>query len=81
MIDKINWFKTLNAMTIAITNSATSTIAKLSDFSLSYYVPIEKRADNLSVHDVTTQVPVIYLIEKLGKEVYKLIQDGQGMEI
>jgi len=81
MIDKIHRFKTLNAMTIAITNSATSTMAKLSDFSLSYYVPIEKRSDNISVHDVTTQVPVVYLIEKLGKEVYKLIQDDQGMEI
>jgi len=81
MIEKVNRFKTLNAMTIAITNSATSTLAKLSDFSLSYYVPIEKRADELSIHDVTTQVPVIYLIEKLGKEVYNLIQAGHGMEI
>ena len=81
MIDKVHKFKTLNALTIAITNSATSTLAKLSDFSLSYYVPIEKRTDNISVHDVTTQVPVVYLIEKLGKEVYKLIEDGKGMKI
>ena len=81
MIEKINRFKTLNAMTIAITNSATSTMAKMSDFYLSYYVPIEKRSDYLNIHDVTTQVPVVYLIEKLGKEVYKLIQDGQGMKI
>jgi len=81
MIDKINRFKTLSAMTISITNSATSTMAKMSDFSLSYYVPIEKRSDYLHAHDVTTQVPVVYLIEKLGKEVYKLIQDDQGMKI
>jgi len=81
MIDKINRFKTLNATTIAITNSATSTMAKISDFSLSYYIPIEKRSDYLNVHDVTTQVPVVYLIEKLGKEVYKLIQNNQEMKI
>lgn len=81
MIDKIHRFKTLNAMTISITNSATSTMAKLVDFSLSYYVPIEKRSDHLTAHDVTTQVPVVYLLEKLGKEVHKLIQEGGGMEI
>ena len=81
MIDKIHKFKTLNATTIAITNSATSTMAKLSDFALSYYVPIEKRSDNISIHDVTTQVPVIYLIEKLGKAVSELIRNGQEMEI
>jgi len=78
MIDKIHKFKTLNATTIAITNSATSTMAKLSDFSLSYYVPIENRSDNISIHDVTTQVPVIYLIERLGKAVSKLIQEEQA---
>ena len=81
MIDKINRFKTLNAITITITNSATSTMAKMSDFSLSYYVPIEKRSDHISAHDVTTQIPVVYLIEKLGKEVYRLIQDGQEMKV
>lgn len=81
MIDKIHRFKTLNAMTISITNSATSTMAKLGDFSLSYYVPIEKRSDYLQAHDVTTQVPVVYLLEKLGKEVYKLIKEDRGMEI
>ena len=72
MIEKVHKFKTFNATTIAVTNSATSTIAKLSDFSLSYYVPTEKRTDNISVHDVTTQVPVVYLLEQLGKEVSKL---------
>jgi len=78
MIDKIHRFKTLNAMIISITNSATSTIAKLSDFSLSYYVPIEKRSDNLSLQDITTQVPVVYLIEKLGKEVSQITQSNQA---
>lgn len=81
MISKVHKFNNLNAMTIAITNSATSTIAKLSDFSLSYYVPIKKRADDISIQDITTQVPVIYLLERLGKEVSNLIQTGQGMEI
>jgi len=74
MIDKINRFKTLNATTIAITNSANSTIAKMADFSLSYYVPVEKRSDYLATHDVTTQVLVVYLLEKLGKAASKLIQ-------
>ena len=72
MIEKVHKFKTLNAMTIAITNSATSTIAKLSDFSLSYYVPTEKRTNDISVQNMTTQVPVVYLLEQLGKEVSKL---------
>jgi len=74
MIDKINRFKALNATTIAITNSASSTMAKISDCSLAYYVPIEKKADQLGACDMTTQVPVVYLIEKLGKAVYKLIK-------
>jgi len=75
MIERIHRYKALKALVIAITNSSTSTIAKLADFSLSYYVPIEKRFDSITDHDVTTQVPVVYLIEKLGKEVAKLLSD------
>jgi len=78
IIEKVHSFKNFSALTIAITNSATSTLAKISDFSLSYYVTIEKRSDVLSTHDVTTQVPVIYLLEKLGHEVYNLIQAEHG---
>lgn len=49
---------------IAITNHDTSSLAKMADFTLSYHVPQITLAGQ---HDITTQVPVMYIIETLGR--------------
>lgn len=49
---------------VSITNRASSTLSKMSDYNLSYHVS-EKLISN--VFNVTTQVPVIYLLESIGR--------------
>ncbi|WP_205952254.1 MurR/RpiR family transcriptional regulator [Pantoea stewartii] len=49
---------------IAVTNSENCSLAKMSDFTVSYHVPVIRLADN---SDITTQVPAIYIIESLGR--------------
>lgn len=57
-------FKHHNCKLISITNKATSTLAKMSDYNLTYYVSERLVNDEYSI---TTQVPVIYLLETLGR--------------
>lgn len=57
-------FKHHNCRLISITNKATSTLAKMSDYNLTYYVSERLVKDEYSI---TTQVPVIYLLETLGR--------------
>lgn len=57
-------FKRFHCKLFSITNSPACTLAKMSDYNLSYFVA--KRL----VHDeynITTQVPVIYLLETIGR--------------
>lgn len=53
---------------IAITNSETCSLAKMSDFTVSYHVPVIRMPDQ---SDITTQVPVMYIIESLGRKLGK----------
>ncbi|CAI2411648.1 MurR/RpiR family transcriptional regulator [Serratia liquefaciens] len=49
---------------ISITNNETSSLARMADFNLSYHVPPQLIAGQ---HNITTQIPVIYIIETIGK--------------
>lgn len=53
---------------ISITNNRQSTIAKISDLNIPYYVPEEYYESA----NITTQFPVLFLLEWLAKEVFKL---------
>ncbi|WNS80510.1 MurR/RpiR family transcriptional regulator [Domibacillus sp. DTU_2020_1001157_1_SI_ALB_TIR_016] len=53
---------------ISITNNKHCTIAKMSDINLSYYVSEERFAHS----NITTQVPVVYILESLARELYRL---------
>ncbi len=55
---------------IAITNHDSSSLAKMADFTLSYHVPQTRLDDRV---DITTQVPVIYIIETLGRTLASMI--------
>ena len=51
---------------ISITNNANSVLARMSDCNISYHV-----AEALvNERNVTTQIPVIYIIETLAKKLY-----------
>lgn len=68
-IRQIHQFHGTNSMIVSITNTNTNTIAKMSDINLSYYVPEDVLG---SAINLTTQVPVIFMIEMLAKKVQHL---------
>lgn len=54
---------------ISITNSETSSLARMADFNLSYHMPQILVPGG---HNITTQVPVIYIIEMIGNHLTKV---------
>ncbi|WP_416207874.1 SIS domain-containing protein [Enterococcus sp. HY326] len=67
-IQFINNFKKHHGKVISITNYANNTISRLSDVNIPYYV----HPEFIGLSNITTQVPVIYILESIGKQVYKL---------
>lgn len=69
--------------TIAVTNSKTSTLAKLCDYSICYYISKESRYDDpgqgLTYRDFTTQLPSLYILEKISREVGRIRQSVTEM--
>ncbi len=61
-------FSLHRCQTLAITHSENSSLAKMSDFTLAYHVPIISLNDN---YDITTQVPVMYILEAIGRLLIK----------
>lgn len=53
---------------ISITNSANSTIAKLSDVNIPYYIPKE----NMEEQDITSQIPTLFILEYLAKVIHTM---------
>lgn len=53
---------------LTITNGASCTLAKMADCSLSYCVPEYRMKEE---YNVTTQVPVLYLLELLGRRSFQ----------
>lgn len=66
VIDHISNLKRENSTVVSITNSENCTVAKISDLNISYYVQREK----IGISDITTQVPVLYIIENIGKRLH-----------
>ncbi len=50
---------------LSITSHNTSSLAKLADFNLSWHIPQTRIS---GVYDITTQIPVIYILESLGRK-------------
>lgn len=57
-------FKRHNCRIVSITNGSSSTLAKMSDYNLSYFVSKRLIEDE---YNITTQVPVLYLLETIGR--------------
>ncbi|MDH6363885.1 DNA-binding MurR/RpiR family transcriptional regulator [Enterococcus sp. PF1-24] len=70
----MNHFNLKDSSIISITNSSNSTIAKLSDVNIPYYVSREE----LDGADITSQVPALFTIEYLAKEVRKKMKQKKG---
>jgi DNA-binding MurR/RpiR family transcriptional regulator len=84
IITHINRLKEQGIKVISITNSKYSTISKISNINIPYYVTEERFETSLgrNTHyeteeqfkysDITTQVPVVYILESIAREVYKM---------
>lgn len=57
-------FKKHNCKLLSITNGTSCTLAKMSDYHLPYFVTERLIHDE---YNITTQVPVIYLLETIGR--------------
>lgn len=66
IINAINKFKKQKCIIASITNSENTTIAKISDFNISYYIP-EEKIDDI---DITSHLPPIYILETVGRKLY-----------
>ncbi|MDO6447777.1 MurR/RpiR family transcriptional regulator [Oceanobacillus profundus] len=67
-VTHLNQLKQEDSKIISITNHKHSTIAKISDINIPYYVTEEWYEGA----NITTQVPVIYILESMAREMYKL---------
>jgi len=65
-------FKEQNCQILSVTNTENCTIAKLSDYNLAYYVTYER----LGAYDVTSQLPAMSIVERLGKKLYRYTSEG-----
>jgi len=57
---------------LSITSHEQSRLAKLADFNLSWHVPQTRIG---GVYDITTQIPVIYILESLGRKLAKKLTE------
>lgn len=68
VINLANNFKRQNCTIVSITNSENCTISKISDLNISYYINQEKLGNS----DITTQVPVLYILETIARTLHNL---------
>lgn len=71
----VNELKTVGCHVIGITNTEHSTVAKLSDVNLPYYITMHR--DEAQV-DYLSQVPAVFLVETLGKRVRSRLTEDTG---
>ncbi|PFH81713.1 MurR/RpiR family transcriptional regulator [Bacillus sp. AFS088145] len=69
-VNHLNLLKQEGCKIISITNNKLSTIAKISDLNIPYYVTEEYFEEA----NITTQVPVVYIIESIAREIYRINQ-------
>lgn len=68
IIIQVNDYKMVHAKVISITNTATCRLANISDLNLNYYMPVFYVPPQMGPHNLTTQLPVIYLLETLARQ-------------
>jgi DNA-binding MurR/RpiR family transcriptional regulator len=67
-VTHLNQLKQEGSRIISITNTKFSTVAKISDLNIPYYITEEFHEKA----NITSQVPVVYILESIAREIYKL---------
>lgn len=73
-ISHLNQLKQKGSNIISITNNKHCPIAKMADINISYYVTEEW----FKKSNITTQIPVVYILEETAREVQKLTEQPEG---
>lgn len=76
LIEKIKLYKTKNARIITFTNSDNCMIAKMADLAIAYFMPFIKLNYD---YNITTQAPLIMLLEAIGHKVQKRMMEDEQM--
>ena len=71
IISMLNGYKQKKARTISITNTEKSTIARMTDLNFSYYMPVICIYSPVRELNMTTSIPICYLIEALTHKIYE----------
>lgn len=82
IIDYTNHLTTKNTDIISISNDDNSPLAQISKLNIAYHIAREtvakNRHDSEKTVELTSQIPVIYIIESLAKEVSRLKQENKA---
>ena len=76
VIDQVNHYQNKHYQILVITDTRGSTIEKMADLSLCYCV---KNIILPQTYNISTQVPVIYIIERIARELTKFDKHGHMM--
>ena len=68
-ISHLQRFKERGCMVVSVTNSENCTIARMSDYNISYYITYRR----IKTYDVTSQIPAMCIIERTGKKLYRCL--------
>lgn len=69
ILNQVSIYKVQKAKIISITNKSDSTLSKISNININYYIPEEKIYNDL---DITSQIPAMFIIEQIAKQIYLL---------
>lgn len=75
-ISHLQRFKERGCTVVSITNRENCTIARMSDCNIAYYITYRR----IKVYDVTSQIPAICIIERLGKKLHRYLMEEAGAE-
>lgn len=64
-------FKERGCTVVSVTNRENCTVARMSDYNIAYYITYRR----IKVYDVTSQIPAICIIERLGKKLYRRLME------
>lgn len=68
---QVSSFKSKQSKVLSITNYENSTLARLADLNISYYMPFIKLPNNINI---TSQVPVIFILEMIGRKIQRRLK-------
>ncbi len=75
MIHQIDGCRKRGAKIISITNTDQCTVAKMSDINFPYYMPLAYSIQDSGIRTaLTTQIPVVFLLEALTGKIYERLK-------